>query len=182
MKPLKVAFLDRDGTIVREYDDEGWIGRTEPEILENSVEGLKVMSQKGYQLIIITNQPLISKGDISWDEYYTFTDNLLRELKEQGIEILDIFCCPHRQRDNCDCMKPKPGLINQACQKYNIDLEHSFFTGDSACDEGIAEYFNLDYYGINRDPVYKKGRRVSDLLEVANLVPEINDEKIYTKK
>lgn len=165
MEKIKVAFLDRDGTIVKEYDDEGWIGRIKPEFLNNSFQGLKELANLGYKLIIITNQGLINKGLIKWDEYNLFTKNMLDELKENDIEILDIFCCPHRRRENCDCMKPKPGLILQACEKYNINMEESFFSGDSLCDEGIADYFGLDFYGINFNP--GKGERVNDLLDVA---------------
>ena len=91
MEEIKVAFLDRDGTIVKEYDDNGWINRTEPEFLSNSIEGLKAISHLGYKIIIITNQGLINKGYISWDNYNMFTSNMLRILLENGIEIFDIF-------------------------------------------------------------------------------------------
>ena len=183
MEEIKVAFLDRDGTIVKEYDDNGWINRTEPEFLSNSIEGLKAISHLGYKIIIITNQGLINKGYISWDNYNMFTSNMLRILLENGIEIFDIFCCPHRKKENCDCMKPKPGMILQACKKYNINLSQSFFAGDTTNDEGIAKYFDLDFYAIRYSPVSKYGVRVDDLLEIANILLRKENKQIkYFKK
>lgn len=183
MEEIKVAFLDRDGTIVKEYDDNGWVNRIEPEFLSNSIEGLKAISELGYKIIIITNQGLINKGYISWNDYNMFTSNMLKILSQNKIEIFDIFCCPHRRRENCDCMKPKPGMILQACQKYNINLSQSFFAGDTINDEGIAKYFDLDFYAIRYLPISKYGVKVEDLLEIANIltIKEKTINKIYKK-
>lgn len=181
MEKLKIAFLDRDGTIVKEYPDEGWINRIEPEFLDNSIEGLKKIQELGYKIIIITNQGLINKGLVKWEEYNLFTSNMLKTLKENEIEILDIFCCPHRKRENCLCMKPKPGMINQALEKYDIDLSKSFFSGDTINDEGIANYFSLDFYAIGYNDEINSGQKVKDLLEVANIREEIERKNINYK-
>lgn len=163
---IKVAFLDRDGTIVKEYDDDGWINRTEPEILSGSIEALKQMRKLGYQIIIITNQSLISKGLIKLDEYNKFNNNLIEELNKNQIEILDIFYCPHTKEENCNCKKPKPGMILKACEKYNIDMNKSFVAGDTASDEGIAEYFNLKFFGVNYSSEKNNNIRINNLLDI----------------
>ena len=171
---IKVAFLDRDGTIVKEYDDEGWINRTEPEILNGSVEALRQMNDLGYQIIIITNQGLINQGLIKLEEYNKFNDNLLKVLKKNQIEILDIFCCPHTKDENCECKKPKPGMILKACEKYNIDMDKSFVCGDTCNDEGIAEYFGLKFFGVNYTSKNKKNIKINNLLDIIPHIKELD--------
>ena len=152
MEKIKVAFLDRDGTISKEYDEKGWIKRTEPELLEGTIEALKILRKNNYEIIIITNQGLINQGIIKENEYELFTKNLLEELKINGIDVLDIFMCPHTEKENCNCRKPKPGMILSALKKYNIDMDKSFMAGDTFRDEGIAEYFKLLFFGVNYKP------------------------------
>lgn len=170
MNKIKVAFLDRDGTIVKEYDDNEWINRTEPEFLEGSVDALKQMRKLDYHIIIITNQSLINKGLIKIEEYKKFNKNLIDELNKNGVEILDIYYCPHTKKENCNCKKPKPGMILKACKKYNIDMEKSFVAGDSESDKGIAEYFNLNFFGINCISKDDKHIKISNLLDIIKYI------------
>lgn len=147
---MKVAFLDRDGTIIKDYPDKDWGHIKTPEFLKNSIQALKHFKEKGFEIIIITNQYLIGENVLSLDDYNKFNDLILKTLKRHEINILDIFYCPHARNQNCNCMKPNPGLINQALHKYpNIDLSKSFYVGDSLCDKQLAEHFDLDFYGIN---------------------------------
>lgn len=166
MNKIKVAFLDRDGTIVREYDDDGWINRTDPEILDGTISSLKQLRELGYEIIIITNQSLIGKGLIKIEEYHKFNENLLDELYRNGIDILDIFYCPHTKEENCSCKKPKPGMILKALDKYNIDISKSFVAGDSSSDEGLAEYFEMKFFGICYAPKSAENIKVSNLLDI----------------
>ncbi len=102
---IKVAFLDRDGTINKDYPDEQWRYIKEPELLEGSIEGMQRMLELGYQIIIITNQYNIHDDIITLDDYYSFTNKLLTKLNQHNIEILDIFFCPHNDKDHCHCKK-----------------------------------------------------------------------------
>lgn len=151
---MKVAFVDRDGTIVKDYPDEEWRGRIRPEILDGSISGLQYLQARGYRIIIITNQYIIGEGYITENEYEDFTRELLRILKENDVGILDIFHCPHARGQSCSCCKPSPGLILQAIRKYPIDLKSSIFIGDSVADKEIAQYFDLPFYGIRSDCKY----------------------------
>lgn len=147
---MKVAFLDRDGTIIKDYPDKEWANIKSPEFLEGSIEALKYIKNNGFEIIIITNQYLIGEGIITLEDYKKFNDLFLKVLKQNGISVLDIFYCPHARSQNCNCMKPNPGLINKALSKYtDIDLSKSFYVGDSLCDEQLAQSFNLTFYGIN---------------------------------
>lgn len=147
---MKVAFLDRDGTINRDYPDEEWRHIKEPEILPGSIQGMKYIVNHGYEIIIVTNQYIIGEGVISHDQYNDFNSKLLLELSENGVNIRDIFHCPHARKEHCDCCKPENGLIKQALNKYpNIDLAESFMCGDSLGDMKCAESFGLKFIGIN---------------------------------
>lgn len=147
---MKVAFLDRDGTIIKNYPDMEWAKIKTPEFLEGSIEALKYIQNKGFEIIIITNQYLIGEKIIKLEDYQSFNNLFLKTLKRNGVDILDVFYCPHTRSENCKCIKPNPGLINQALNKYpDIDLKESFYIGDSVCDMKLANIFNLEFYGIN---------------------------------
>lgn len=147
---MKAAFLDRDGTIVKDYPDSEWASIKTIEFLEGSIEALKYIQNKGFEIIIITNQYLIGEKIIKLEDYQSFNNLFLKTLKRNGVDILDVFYCPHARSENCKCIKPNPGLINQALHKYpDIDLKESFYVGDSLCDMQLAKSFNLMFYGIN---------------------------------
>ena len=81
-----------------------------------------------------------------------FGRSLAETLKKEGVDILDVFFCPHRRDAGCACCKPRPGMIHAALRKYpDIDMTQSFFAGDSAADEGIAAACTLPFYGVKRD-------------------------------
>jgi len=146
---LKVAFLDRDGTIIEDYEDEFWRNVTEPVFIKGSIEGLKKIRQKGYEIIIITNQYLIDEKIISIQQYKDFTNKFLKRIENNGIEILDIFYCPHSRDRDCNCMKPKEGLVKMALGKYpKIHLKNCFIVGDSLCDVELGEKLGIKTFGI----------------------------------
>ena len=159
---MKIAFLDRDGTISKEYPDEEWNSITEPILLEGTIEGLKKIKEKEYEFIILTNQGLISKGIITEKQYEEYTNKLINILKENDIDILKVYHCPHRSIDNCNCKKPKTGMIDNALKDYDIDLKNSIYIGDSYSDYELAKKFNLDFYGI-------KGRNNDDIFKYENI-------------
>lgn len=167
---MKVAFLDRDGTIISDYPDREWKGKKEPEFLAGSIQALEELMNLGYQMIIVTNQGMINDGIISDEQYRSLHGKMLQKLDENDVEILETFYCPHRIEENCNCKKPKPGMIQQALEKYPaIDLSESFLVGDSVGDIGLAQYFGLAAYGIglsSKDIAYEKCKWVSSLAEV----------------
>jgi D-glycero-D-manno-heptose 1,7-bisphosphate phosphatase len=147
---MKIAFVDRDGTINKDYPDDDWRFISEPEFLEGSLEALKKIMEKDYQIIIITNQYLINDGIITLSQYTIFTEKLISQLNKSGISILDIFYCPHSKKENCDCFKPKTGLIDMALKKYpNIELDKSFIVGDSPSDVELGNKLGIKTFGVN---------------------------------
>ena len=131
---MKTAFLDRDGTINRDYPDSQWSGKTVPEMIPGAVEGLRFLQKQGYIIL---------------EEYQNFTDSLIHRLAENGIQLLDIFYCPHRRDAGCGCCKPKPGMIEQALEKYpEMDLTQAILIGDSAGDRILAQSLGIPFYEI----------------------------------
>ena len=165
----KIAFLDRDGTISKEYTDNEWKHITNPELLPETIEGLKYIIDKGYEIIILTNQPLIADGIITKKQYEEYNNKLIKILKDNDITILKVYYCPHNKKDNCNCKKPKTGMIDQALKEFEINLLESFYIGDSQSDYELSKKFNIDFYGIkgkNNDEIFK----YNSILEIVNFI------------
>ena len=146
---MKVAFFDRDGTINLDYPDAQWSIISEPQLIEGSIDALKVVRDLGFEIIIITNQYIINEKYITLEQYNFFTNLLVKLLLNNGIILLDIFYCRHARWENCQCIKPKSGMIQEALTKYpTIDLSQSFIIGDSIVDMKLAHSLNMKGYGI----------------------------------
>lgn len=143
-------FLDRDGTIIK---DNGYINHLqEVEFFPYSFKALQNL-QEHFLLIIITNQSGVSKGLISENEVREINRHIVETLRTRGITIFDVFYCPHKSEENCECKKPKPYFIHHAAGLYNIDLNRSFMVGDHPSDvqcginAGIAPIYLLSGHG-----------------------------------
>lgn len=139
----KAIFLDRDGTInkyvgfLRNIDDF--------ELIEGVSEAIKRINQSGYLAIVVTNQPVIARGEVTWEELHEIHKKMETLLGKDGAYIDGIYICPHHPdkgfegerpeyKFDCDCRKPKPGLLLQASKEMNIELKNSLMIGDSERD------------------------------------------------
>lgn len=139
----KAIFLDRDGTINHYV---GFLRRVnEFELAENSAEAIKKINSSGYLAIVITNQPVIARGETTYEELEEIHNKMETELGKFGAYLDGIYFCPHHPdqgyegevpelKVNCDCRKPKPGMLLKAAKDFNIDLSKSFMIGDSDID------------------------------------------------
>ncbi len=129
----KVVFLDRDGVINKDRDDyvKSW---DEFEFLPGVVEAIKYLNEKGIKIIIISNQSAIGRGLITEDTLCKIHANMIATLKSKGAYIDAIYYCPHHPDDNCNCRKPKPGLLYLAHKDFNIDFVNSWMIGDTLRD------------------------------------------------
>jgi D,D-heptose 1,7-bisphosphate phosphatase len=139
----KAIFLDRDGTINK------YVGfLTHPnqfELLPEVAEAIKLINKSGYLAIVVTNQPVIARGDCTWEELQHIHDKMETELGKDGAFLDAIYICPHHKdkgfdgerpeyKFDCNCRKPKPGLLIQAAKDFNIDLSQSYMIGDGDRD------------------------------------------------
>ena len=139
----KAVFLDRDGTI-NEY--VGFLRNIEEmRLIDGSAEAIRHINQQGYLAVVVTNQPVLARGDVTWDELDEIHAKMETLLGQQGAYLDAIYLCPHHPDNgfegevvelkiDCDCRKPKPGLRFQAAKDFNIDLENSWMVGDSEVD------------------------------------------------
>lgn len=134
----KAVFLDRDGVLNREMGD--YVCRFEDFDVLNNFDVLKNLHDRGYLLIVATNQGGLAKGWYNEDELKKMHDHLKKVYREHDVEITDIFYCPHHPdfTGDCDCRKPKPGLLLQGLEKYDIDPAKSYFIGDRERDMEAA--------------------------------------------
>ena len=148
----KIVFLDRDGVINRNRNDyiKTW---DEFEFLPNAKKGIKLLNDNGFKIIIITNQSVVGRGIITKKTLNKIHEKMLKELNEYGCEIEKIYYCPHTPWDNCDCRKPKPGLLLKAAKDFNIDLKKCYFIGDEVTDMQAGEKAGCKTYLVseNRD-------------------------------
>ena len=152
---MKVAFLDRDGVLnvdyryVHKWDDFVWV--------PGAIEGMKKLRDMDFSLIIVTNQSGIARGFYTEDDFLILMDEVKADLKRFGVSLLDVFFCPHhiegkidRFKIDCDCRKPRPGMLKKAIKKYGIDLNSSILIGDQDTDilagnsAGIEKCFKVD--------------------------------------
>ena len=139
----KAIFLDRDGTInkyvgfLRDID--------EFEFLDVFADAIKEINKSGYLAIVVTNQPVIARGEVTYEELNLIHNKMETLLGNEGAYLDAIYYCPHHPHSgyegeipelkfDCDCRKPKPGMLLKAANDYNIDLSQSYMVGDSEND------------------------------------------------
>ncbi len=141
---MKVAFLDRDGTLIYEPSD-GLVRPQEFHILPGVIDALKALKDHDYMLVMVTNQSF-GKGPEQEPFFHETQRILIETLAADGLRFDAIFLCPHMPEDHCPCRKPKTGMIDQFLTKYQIDLDHSFVIGDrEENDGGLARNIGVRY-------------------------------------
>jgi len=141
----KCVFLDRDGTI-NVLIENSFVTKPEQfKLIDGVAEAIKKINSMGYLAIVITNQPVIARGEVDFQTLDLIHMKMETDLGKSGAYLDDLFFCPHHPakgfmgerpeyKIECDCRKPKPGMILEAAKKYNIDLAHSYMVGDNMRD------------------------------------------------
>ena len=134
--PKPAIFLDRDGTLIEErhYLSEP----AQVALFPGTIEALSQLSQAGYALVIVTNQSGIGRGLFTEDQLEIVHRHLEKILAEGGVRLDGIYHCPHAPSQACDCRKPLPGLVRQACSDLDLDPARSWVIGDKPADVALA--------------------------------------------
>jgi histidinol-phosphate phosphatase family protein len=170
----RAVFLDRDGVINRSVIRDGKpyapSKLEDLEILPGVPQALQDLKRLGYKLLVVTNQPDVSRGTQSPQTMRAMHQTLMAQLP-----LDDILVCPHTDHDNCDCRKPRPGMLLEAAHRHNIDLGNSFMIGDRWRD--IEAGYNagcktilIDYGYSERPPDREPDLRVTSLREAADWI------------
>ncbi len=130
---MTLIILDRDGVINQDSDDyiksvDEWVP------IAGSIEAIAALSKAGYTVVVATNQSGISRGYFDEFELAAMHQKMCSLVEEEGGEISGVFFCPHNPDDDCECRKPKTGLLKQIECEFGTSVENLPFVGDSAKD------------------------------------------------
>lgn len=159
----KAIFLDRDGTINKYV---GFLTKPEEfDLLPGVAEAIRQINHSGYLCIVVSNQPVIARGDCTFEELEIIHEKMETLLGKEGVFVDAIYYCPHHPdkgfegerpeyKFDCNCRKPKPGLLLQAAKDWNIDLSQSYMIGDSERDvaAGNAAGCKQSYFLNTNEP------------------------------
>jgi len=156
------VFLDRDGVINK---DNGYVSeRDDFEFIEGSIEACIEFQKKGYLVVVITNQSGIARGLFTEEQFNTLTEWMDWSMSDRGVDLDAIYYCPHHSEEgkgefkiDCDCRKPKPGMLINAIEDLNIDIEASILIGDKVSDlqAGIAA-------GVKTNYLVRSGKKITE--------------------
>lgn len=145
-KLKKIAFLDRDGTLIFEPQDTYQIDSLDKlKILDGVIKGLKQLINQDYELIMITNQDGLGTSSFPQADFEKPQTKMLRIFDENGIRFKKIFICPHFSSKNCNCRKPKIGLVRNFLREILLDKDNSFVCGDRETDKSFANNLGINY-------------------------------------
>jgi len=183
------VFLDRDGTINRNYSEGPVYQASLFQLLPRSAEAIRMLNDANLRVYIVTNQGGISHKDrdFTWEEYYRI-EKLMRDClaAEAGAHIDDVFICHHADYEECSCRKPEVGLLKQAQEKYGFSPSESYIVGDSSADIIAGSRFGLNTIlvesgwrtgvaGELRDRGVEPGVVLKDLWEAARyIIDDVN--------
>lgn len=133
----KAIFLDRDGVVSAFMPYGKYLTDMKDLKLNPGVtDFVRAAKKKGYLAVLVTNQPQVAKGLLAKEELHAIHEKVQTEL---GEKLDAIYACVHQDSDNCECRKPKPGMLLRASRELNIDLAHSYFVGDTHKDVGAGK-------------------------------------------
>lgn len=172
----KYAFLDRDGTLIFEPQDTFQIDSIEKlKVLDGVIEGLQKLQEQGFKLVMVTNQNGVGTPSFPTKDFEEPQKVLLKVFEENGIEFEQIFVCPHLPEDNCDCRKPRIGLLNKFFAENNVDLKQSFVCGDRETDKELAEKLGIKFVPMKCNGTFNP---FSYLPRIASIKRNTNETQI----
>jgi len=178
----RAIFLDRDGVI---NVDNGYVSVVDDfEFIEGVIEALQTLKGKDYLIVVITNQSGIARGYFSEEQFHTLTEWMDWSLADRGVDLDGIYYCPHHAEHgigeykiDCDCRKPKAGMIKEAIIELDIDISKSVLVGDKVSDlqAGIAAGITNNYLVRTGKEVTEQGETLATAIydDLASLVADI---------
>jgi D-glycero-D-manno-heptose 1,7-bisphosphate phosphatase len=130
---MKLVILDRDGTI--NHDSDSYVKSPEEwGAIEGSLEAIARLTQAGYRVVVATNQSGIARGLFDTTTLVAIHDKLQKAVAQYGGRIDAFFFCPHAADSECDCRKPKPGMLLEIARRFNVALSDVYMVGDAQRD------------------------------------------------
>lgn len=148
--PLRVLFIDRDGTLIREPDDFQVDALDKVALVDGVIPALLELAAHGYRFVMVSNQDGLGTDAFPEQQFRICQEHMLAIFESQGIDFDEILICPHLPDDSCECRKPRAGLLTHYLAQNNIDLISSAVIGDRDTDMQLAE--KIGVAGILFDP------------------------------
>lgn len=179
----RAVFLDRDGTINRE---KGYLrDLNKLYIYSNTARAIRLLSEAGFKIIVVSNQSGVGRGMIRRSDFKNINRKIKESLAGKGANVDAFYICPHHPDDNCNCRKPRTGLINKAAKRFDLKLSSSYIIGDKLSDielkktaglkEGILVLtgFGEKHLRKAREDGVELGPVARDILSAAKLILKI---------
>jgi D-glycero-D-manno-heptose 1,7-bisphosphate phosphatase len=175
---MKLVILDRDGVVNEDSDEyiksaEEWIP------IAGSPQAIARLNRAGFHVLVATNQSGIGRGYFDIETLARMHDKMHRIVREAGGQIDGVVYCPHTPEDNCDCRKPKPGMLEEISQRLGHDLSETFIVGDSLRDLEAAQAVGakpvLVRTGKGQKTVDEHGRKLKDIPVFDDLASFVED-------
>lgn len=142
----RVAFIDRDGTMICEPEDYQVDRLEKVKFTKGSISALKALKQKGYKLVMVTNQDGLGTESFPKKDFKICQEFILDVLASEDIYFDEILICPHTPEDQCLCRKPHLGLVQKYLKNNMMDYDHSFVVGDRDSDKLLAKNLGVEFY------------------------------------
>ena len=159
----KVAFVDRDGTLIREPQGPEDVDPRETfplksaddvRFMEGAIEGLMTLTRAGYELVLVTNQTYLGTSRHPQEIFDAVMERMTGELEKSGVRFAFVIVCPHGPEDGCECRKPKIGGLTPFLTAY-IDRSASLMFGDRRSDQEFAENLGVRFVPVERNGRFK---------------------------
>jgi D-glycero-D-manno-heptose 1,7-bisphosphate phosphatase len=138
------VFLDRDGVIIE--NRAGYVRSWEDvEFLPDALQALVQLALTPYAIVIVTNQSVVGRGLLSLEKAQKINQGVIDRILQVHGRVDGAYLCPHAPQDQCDCRKPKPGLLTQAAIELDLDLINSIMIGDALTDLSAAEAAGIQH-------------------------------------
>jgi imidazoleglycerol-phosphate dehydratase/histidinol-phosphatase len=167
---MNVVFLDRDGTIIVEPPDEQIDTLEKLEITPGAIQGLRLLQNHGYVLVMVTNQDNLGSAAYPQKSYDLVQKKLMGLFNGEGIQFVGVFVCPHSSQDTCACRKPKPGLVSEFIRTNNVDLTRSYVFGDRETDVQLAQNIGCKSVRLTTDASSNADFKTENFLEACNFI------------
>lgn len=176
LTPKKILLMDRDGTINKKAPRGEYISQWDDfHFIQETRQGMGMLAQLGWSFIIISNQAGVGRGILSQEQIWEIDQKMVDSLAGEGISILHSYYCFHHWTDECDCRKPKPGMLLQASRDFLLSLSKTWFVGDDPrdCQAGWEASCHSAYLGKKKDlidlPIEQQPAIV--LRELSEIIP-----------
>jgi D-glycero-D-manno-heptose 1,7-bisphosphate phosphatase len=154
--------LDRDGTIIV---DRGYLNDpNQLEFLPGAVEGLRLLHEQGFRLIVITNQSVIGRGHLSTEGLHKIHEHLDRMIAAVGARIEAYYFCPHMPNAGCACRKPSPGLLTRAARELGFEVSSAIVVGDKTSDIELGQKAGIPAILISQDACAQTASSAADFV------------------